>query len=74
MMGWVKGLATRRQVLGHACVGSAGLLAFLISVAAQITRLEAGHAPTHGILGWPLVLIITGVAGLAVPVLMRRDS
>jgi hypothetical protein len=67
-------ISSRARVRGLAYVGGAGLLAFLISVAAQITRLEAGHAPTHGILGWPLVLIITGVAGLAAPALMRRDS
>jgi hypothetical protein len=68
---WV-GARVRARGLGY--VGGVGLLAFLISVGAQITRLEPGRAPTASIVGWPLALLIVGIAGLAVPALARRDS
>jgi hypothetical protein len=68
---WV-GSRVRARGLGY--VGGVGLLAFLISVGAQITRLEVGRATTTSIVGWPLALLIVGLAGLAVPALYRRDS
>jgi len=68
---WV-GARVRARGLGY--VGGVGLLAFLISVGAQITRLESGRPATASIVGWPLALLIIGLAGLAAPALYRRDS
>ncbi len=70
------GLARARAIGASeiATAGAIGLLAFVISVAAQITRLEAGRAPTAGVVGWPLVLIVVGAVGLIAPVLYRRKS
>jgi hypothetical protein len=64
-------VAARWHIRGLGYVGGIGLLAFIISVAAQITRLEAGRAPTTSVIGWPLVLIVAGVVGLVAPVLYR---
>ena len=58
---WV-GSRVRSRGLGY--VGAAGLLAFLVSVAAQLTRIQAGHARTTDIVGWPLVLLLLGAAGV----------
>jgi hypothetical protein len=68
---WI-GSRVRARGLGY--VGGVGLLAFLISVGAQITRLEFGHTPTTSIVGWPLALLIVGLAGLAAPMFYRRES
>jgi hypothetical protein len=68
---WV-GSRVRARGLGY--VGGIGLLAFLISVGEQVTRLESGHAPTTSIVGWPLALLIIGLVGLAAPILSRRES
>jgi hypothetical protein len=65
--------AARWRIRGLGYAGGIGLLAFIISVAAQITRLEAGRAPTASVVGWPLALILIGVAGLAAPALYRRQ-
>jgi hypothetical protein len=67
-------VAARWSVRGLGYVGGIGLLAFIVSVGAQITRLEAGRAPTASVAGWPLALILIGVAGLAAPALYRRQS
>jgi hypothetical protein len=67
---WV---GSRMHARGLGYVGGFGLLAFLISVSAQITRLESGRAPTTGVVGWPLALLIIGVVGLASPALYRRQ-
>jgi hypothetical protein len=66
-------IGSRVRVRGLAYVGGFGLLAFLVSVSAQVTRLEAGRGPS-GDLGWPLALLIIGVVGLAAPALYRRES
>jgi hypothetical protein len=68
---WV-GSRVRARGLGY--VGGVGLLAFLVSVGVQITRLEAGREPTTSIVGWPLALLIIGIAGLLAPALTRRNS
>jgi hypothetical protein len=67
-------IGSRARVRGLGYVGAFGLLAFLISVGAQITRVESGHATTGAAIGWPLVLLIVGAAGLAAPALYRRQS
>jgi len=67
-------IGSRVRVRGLGYVGGVGLLAFLISVGAQITRLELGHTPTTSIVGWPLALLIVGLAGLAAPMFYRRES
>ena len=66
--------AVRLRARGLGYVGAVGLLAFLISAGVQITRLETGWAPTASIVGWPLGLLVIGIAGLAAPALYRRDS
>jgi hypothetical protein len=67
---WV---GSRVHARGLGYVGGFGLLAFLISVSAQITRLESGRAPTTSVVGWPLALLIVGVLGLAAPALYRDE-
>jgi hypothetical protein len=64
------GARSRSRGLGY--VGALGLLGFLISVGAQLTRLEAGHDPSSSVLWWPLVLVMLGLAGLLAPLLRRR--
>jgi hypothetical protein len=66
-------IGSRARVRGMGYAGGVGLVAFLVSVGAQITRLESGQSPTHSIVGWPLALLILGVVGLAAPVLYRRQ-
>ncbi len=67
-------VAARWHIRGLGYVGGIGLLAFIVSVAAQITRLDAGRPPTASVVGWPLALILIGVAGLAAPALYRRKT
>jgi hypothetical protein len=67
---WV-GSRIRARGLGY--VGGAGLLAFVISVGAQITRIESGRAPSTSLSGWPLVLLGLGAIALIVPLFYRRD-
>jgi uncharacterized membrane protein YhaH (DUF805 family) len=62
------------RIRGLGYVGGIGLLAFIVSVAAQLTRVEVGRAPTGSIVGWPLVLIVIGLVGLAAPALHRRGT
>jgi hypothetical protein len=60
---WV---GSRMRVRGLGYVGVFGAFAFLISIAAQLTRLQAGHARTSDIVGWPLVLVLVGAAGVLI--------
>jgi hypothetical protein len=66
--------SSRARVRGAGYAGAIGLLAFALSVGTQITRLESGRSPTGSIVGWPLALLVIGVAGLAAPMLSRRDG
>jgi hypothetical protein len=68
---WV-GSRLRARGLGY--VGGFGLLAFVVSVGAQVTRLESGRAPTADLIGWPLALLVCGVAGIVASALYRRDA
>ncbi len=65
---WV-GSRVRARGLGY--VGALGLVAFLISVGTQLARISAGHARSTDVVGWPLVLLLVGVAGLALGSLGR---
>jgi len=56
------GSRIRSRGLGYA--GAAGLLAFLISAVAQLTRIDVGHARTSDVVGWPLALLLLGGAGV----------
>jgi hypothetical protein len=67
---WV-GSRVRARGLGY--VGAAGLVAFAISVGAQITRLESGHTPSGSLAGWPLALVGVGAVALIAPAVYRRD-
>jgi hypothetical protein len=63
---------TRRRGLGY--VGGLGIVLFFISTATQLSRAAAGHPHSHSLLGWPLVLVVLGTAGLAAPLLRRREA
>lgn len=67
---WV-GSRTRVRGLGY--VGGFGLLAFIISVGAQITRLEIGRGGTGSIIAWPLILLVLGIVALAASFSYRRQ-
>lgn len=67
-------IASRGRNRGLGYVGVAGLLGFLLSVGAQVTRLTTGHARLTGIGGWPIVLLVLGGAGLLLPELRRRRA
>jgi hypothetical protein len=67
---WV-GSRVRSRGLGYA--GAFGLLAFFISVLAQVTRIQAGHGRTHDVVGWPLVLLLVGGAALTMGSLGRTS-
>jgi hypothetical protein len=57
--------AARTKTRGLGYVGAIGLLFFIESVGTQLSRLLAGHGPSSSLAGWPLVLVVLGVAGLA---------
>jgi hypothetical protein len=65
-------LASRARLRGPGYVGALGLLAFVVSVGLQVTRLELGRATSSELVGWPLALLILGLAGLLAPALDRR--
>jgi hypothetical protein len=67
-------IGSRARVRGLGYVGGVGLLAFLVSVGAQITRLESGRIPTTSILGWPVALLIIGVVGLVLSMSRKEPS
>ncbi len=66
--------AARVRARGLGYVGGVGLFAFLVSVGAQVTRIESGRAPTSSLAGWPLALLVLGALGLLAPALSRRDA
>lgn len=67
-------IGSRVHARGLGYVGGFGLFAFVISVGAQVTRIESGHRPTYALVGWPLALLLLGGAGLLAPTLYRRDT
>ncbi len=67
-------IGSRVHARGLGYVGGFGLFAFVISVGAQVTRIETGSHPTYALVGWPLALLLLGGAGLVAPTLYRRDT
>jgi len=68
-------LGARTATRGLGYVGALGLVLFVASTGAQLTRVESGHAPSSSLWGWPLGLVIAGLVALLVPVLLRaRDG
>ncbi len=65
-------LGARSRNRGPGYVGAVGLLIFLISVMTQLTRVESGHGQSHSLLGWPLILVVLGLAALLAPMLSAR--
>jgi hypothetical protein len=68
---WV-GSRVRSRGLGYA--GGLGLATFLVSVGAQVTRIETGHALETGVGGWPIALIVIGGVALLAPVVLKREQ
>jgi hypothetical protein len=67
-------IGSRVRIRGLGYVGGVGLLAFLVSVVAQITRVEVGRSPTASVAGWPLALLVLGAAVLAASTYSLRDE
>lgn len=67
-------IGSRVRVRGLGYVGGVGLFAFLVSVVAQITRVEVGRSPTASVAGWPLALLLLGAAALAASTYSLRDE
>jgi hypothetical protein len=56
----------RRAARGPTYVGGIALFAFIVSVGAELVKVFAGGAQPEGsFVGWPLLLLALGVAGLA---------
>jgi hypothetical protein len=60
------------HVRGPAYVGFIGLTAFAILQGAEVNALLEGEEPDSSFLGWPLILLLLGAAGLAAGVAGRR--
>ena len=67
-------VAARSRSRGPGYVGALGILLFFASTAAQLTRIAFGHGASHSLLGWPLVLLVLGAAGLTAPLLRRGET
>jgi hypothetical protein len=65
-------LGARARSRGMGYVGGFGVLMFIISVSAQITRVQVGKHPTTSLIGWPLALLLLGLFGLVISA--RRSS
>jgi hypothetical protein len=57
---------------GPAYVGFIGLLAFAILQGAEVNALLEGDEPDASFVGWPLILLLIGAAGLAAGAMGRR--
>jgi hypothetical protein len=57
---------------GPAYVGFVGLLAFGIFQGAEVNALLEGDEPDSSFVGWPLILLLIGAAGLAAGAMGRR--
>lgn len=63
---------TRSRVRGLCYVGFFGLVGFTISVGGELAHITELHPLRGSLLGWPLILVLLGLAGLAAPLLRRR--
>jgi hypothetical protein len=59
------GYAAVARARGPAYVGFVGLLAFALMQGAEVNAILEGEEPDSSFLGWPLILILLGAAGLA---------
>jgi hypothetical protein len=50
---------------GPVYVGAIALLAFILSVGIEVSRIFDGDAPSGDLIGWPLLLLVLGGAALA---------
>jgi hypothetical protein len=66
-------LGARVRARGLSYVGGAGLLAFIVSVGTQITRVADGKMASNSLAGWPLALLLLGLIGLAAPRVLRSE-
>ena len=57
---------------GPAYVGFLGLLAFALFQGAEVNALLEGDEPDGSFVGWPLILLLVGAAGLAAGAPGRR--
>jgi hypothetical protein len=57
---------------GPAYVGFVGLLAFAYLQGFEVNALIEGDEPDASFVGWPLILLLVGAAGLAAGALGRR--
>jgi hypothetical protein len=57
---------------GPAYVGFLGLLAFAILQGVEVNALLEGDEPDSSFVGWPLILLLIGAAGLAAGAIGRR--
>lgn len=55
---------TRAVWRGPVYVGALALFAFILSVGVEVTAFFSGDAPTGDVVGWPLLLLVLGVAAL----------
>jgi hypothetical protein len=67
-------IAVRGRVRGMGYAGAIGLLTFALSAGVRITRTQTGLTTTSSIVGWPLALMLLGVAGLVASALAPRRS
>jgi hypothetical protein len=58
-------VGARLRSRGMGYVGGFGVLMFILSVSAQITRVQEGRQPSTSLVGWPLALLLLGLLGLA---------
>jgi hypothetical protein len=56
---------SRSSIRGPAYIGAFGLLAFIASVGVEIARVADQKQPEGELIGWPILLLIAGVAGIA---------
>ena len=57
---------------GPAYVGFVGLMAFVILQGTEVSALLEGEEPDGSFVGWPLILLLAGAAGLAAGAVGRR--
>jgi hypothetical protein len=64
--------SARARVRGPGYIGAAGLFVFLFSIGAQVSARLSGGSPSDSAVGWPLTLLLVGVAALALGFIAPR--